>query len=169
MEDALQPGLGGFQLSDFHIKRMLLSPPNWQAYVPHAALAWQPVPFSTQDVNNVPNDDSRGVYSFVVQPGIAQHPNCSYLLYVGKVEDQSFRDRYRNYLTERNKGENARRVHVSRMLQKWDGFLWFYYAPVDEAALISPIEDALLAAYLPPANRRVPAEARYALAAALDV
>jgi hypothetical protein len=149
---------------------MFLSPPNWQAYVQHLQLAWQqPVPFSPGEVNNIPNDERRGVYSFVVQPNIAQHPNCSYLMYVGKVEDQSFRDRYRDYLYERRQGENSRRVHVSRMLQKWDGFLWFCYAPVNNAALISQIEDELLAAYLPPANRRFPAKVRFALAAALAV
>ena len=73
------------------------------------------------------------------------------------VKDQFFRDRYRQYLQERNAGDQSRRVHVTQMLLKWDGFLWFCYAAIDDKNAIVLAEDALLAAYLPPCNRRFPA------------
>lgn len=168
MDDVFEPKPTTFTISDYLVKRMILSPPNWQSYVAHTRLDWRPVLFSADTVDEVPNDE-RGVYSFVVQPGIAGHPACSYLLYVGKVETQVFRARYRQYLAEKAKGEGARRVHVTRMLQKWDGYLWFYYASIKAAELITSVEDALVAAYLPPGNREVPAEVRYALKSALDL
>lgn len=93
----------------------------------------------------------------MVQPGIANHPAISYLLYVGKVEKQGFRDRFRQYLNERVVGEKARRVHVTEMLDKWDGYLWFCFAAVDDQQAIEGVEDALLAAYLPPVNKDFPA------------
>lgn len=168
MEDALQAKKPVYTISDFLVKRMILSPNNWKSYTPHTTLAWEPIKFESGKLNEVP-DNLKGVYSFVVKPGLADHPSCSYLLYVGKVEDQDFRKRYKQYLQEKAAGEKARRVHIMRMLQKWDGFLWFYYAAIADVALIEKVEDALIAAYLPPANRRVPAEVNYALKAALDV
>jgi hypothetical protein len=46
------------------------------------------------------------------------------------------------------------------MLNKWPDHLWFYYAEVANTALIDDLEDALLAAYLPPFNQSFPAEVR---------
>jgi hypothetical protein len=73
------------------------------------------------------------------------------------VKDQFFRDRFRQYLQERAVGDASRRVHVTQMLMKWEGFLWFCYAAIADQEAIEPAEDALLAAYLPPCNRRFPA------------
>lgn len=96
------------------------------------------------------------MYSFVVQPGIAQHPNCSYLLYVGKTK-RTFRARYQEYLRDLNKdSQGTRRPHVTVMLQKWEKYLWFYYAHVDGEKLINQVETALIAAYLPPTNKDLP-------------
>ena len=113
---------------------------------------------------------TNGVYSFVVQPKIADHPNCSYLMYVGETEKQGFRARYRQYLREKKKGPLARkRIHVVRMLRKWDRHMWFLYAPVANSKLIQRIEDELIAAYLPPANREFPSSVRTAIKKLFDV
>lgn len=167
MDDPFEPSAVGFTLKDYKMERMILSPNRWAAFVCPVELAWQLIPFAANRVNDVPNN-AKGVYSFVVRPGIANHPDCSYLLYVGKVQDQAFRPRYRQYLHEKQKGQDARRVHVSRMLQKWDGYLWFCYAPIEDEALIGQVEDALIAAYLPSHNRTFPSHVRYDLKSTLE-
>jgi hypothetical protein len=100
----------------------------------------------------------------VVKPGIAHHPGCSYLLYVGKAEDQMLRTRFGQYFTEKSKGAQSRRPHVTEMLLKWDGFLWFYYAPIAKKGRIKHVEEQLLAAYLPPSNRTFPSKIRHSIA-----
>jgi hypothetical protein len=168
MDDPFETFDTVLDLKDYKVPRMILSPTQWATYRSSFELSWNPVRFSAKHLDSVPKNQ-RGVYSFVVQPGIAQHPLCSYLLYVGKVEKQVFRDRYKQYLSEQEKGHrDARRVHVTRMLQKWKDHLWFCYAPVDDDKLIAQIEDALLAAYLPSHNRDFPASIRKDHAAALE-
>jgi hypothetical protein len=126
-------------------------------------LTWHAVKFHSAHAARVP-EAKRGVYTFVVKPGIARHPSCSYLLYVGKAEKQALRARFCQYLTEKAKGEESRRPHVTEMLLKWDGFLWFYYAEVSKKTKIRIVEDQLLAAYLPPSNRTFPCTIRRAVA-----
>jgi len=167
MDDPFEPAAVEFTLKDYKMERMILSPNHWAAFACPIDLVWEPIRFAEECVNQVPNNE-RGVYSFVVKPGIANHPHCSYLLYIGKVKDQAFRARYRQYLHEQQKGQDARRVHVSRMLQKWDGHLWFCYAPIENEELIGAVEDALLAAYLPSHNRTFPSHVRYDLKSTLE-
>ena len=149
-------------LAEYHVKRMVLSPEHWRACSLPTRLAWQIVPFTKASADRVP-DDSKGVYTFLVQPGIADHPACSYLLYVGQTERQGFRARYQQYLRELRAGEESRRPHITEMLEKWDGHLWFCFAPVSRDDHITEIEDALLAGYLPPANKDFPAKVSRAL------
>ena len=150
-----KPSPAQWNLSDFHLKRMVLSPDHWRNYKTSLTLKWERVQFSRENASQIP-DDSVGVYTFLVQPGIAQHPECSYLLYVGKTE-RSFRSRYDSYLSDWKKGDRSTRPHVTEMLEKWQGFLWFSYAPITQANQIITVEDALLAAFLPPVNRDFPA------------
>lgn len=142
-------------LADFHIKRMILSPSQWKACQLPVDLRWKAVPFMDSYARQIP--ETCGVYTFLVQPGIANHPQCSYLLYVGKTEEQDFRRRYRQYLREKKVGDESRRPHMTEMLEKWDGFLWFCYASV-QCHLIDKVEKALLTAYLPPTNKDFPAK-----------
>lgn len=149
-------------LADYHVKRMVLSPFQWAACRLPVNLQWQAVRFTRGNRQQVPTN-SRGVYTFLVQPGIADHPCCSYLLYVGQTEGQNFRTRYSQYLREKRAGDQSARPHVTEMLQKWDGFLWFCYAAVNQNNLIEDIEDALLTAYLPPTNKDFPARVSRAI------
>jgi len=146
----------GRSLSDYHLKRMVLSPDHWRNCSLPVTLNWQILQFTEANADHVPNN-TKGIYSFLVQPGIAQHPSCSYLLYIGQTERQNFRERFRQYLRDWRAGSASRRVHITDMLEKWEGFLWFAYAPVQRDELIVPIEDALLSSYLPPANKDFPA------------
>ncbi len=139
-------------LADFHIKRMVLSPAHWKKCSLKVDLNWSFVHFTKSNKAHVPAD-KRGVYSFCVQPRIAKHPACSYLLYIGMVENQGFRARYEQYLADSQAGESSRRPHVTEMLEKWEGYLWFCYASIAKKDLIEKTEDKLLAAYLPPTNK----------------
>lgn len=142
---------------------MVLSPPQWQLCRLPVRLAWRTVKFQRANVRRVPNN-AKGIYTFVVKPGIANHPSCAYLMYVGKAEKQVLRDRFSQYFVEKDKGETSRRPHVTEMLLKWDDFLWFYYAEISDASKIKQVEDELLAAYLPPSNRTFPSKVRRAVA-----
>ena len=144
-------------LADFHLKRMVLSPFQWKACRLPLALNWRAVKFTTSNRARIPKT-SCGVYTFLVQPGIADHPCCSYLLYVGETERQNFRKRYGQYLRDKMAGDTSLRPHVTEMLQKWDGFLWFCYAEIKNFGLIEDVEKALLTAYLPPTNKDFPAK-----------
>jgi hypothetical protein len=143
-------------LADFHVKRMVLSPEHWRMGSLPVTLNWTAVAFDESNVEEIP-EDVRGVYSFVVQPGIAQHPACSYLLYIGMTSQQNFRTRFRQYIRDSKAGDTSRRAHITEMLEKWAGFLWFAYAPVLQEDLIIPIENTLLSSYLPPSNKEFPA------------
>jgi hypothetical protein len=145
---------GRRNFADFHIKRMVLFPYNWAMCRLPIKLNWQVVRFAEQYASRVPN--TCGVYSFLVQPGIANHRHCSYLLYVGETKDQNFRVRYRQYLRDKALGDKSRRPHVAEMLRKWDGYLWFCYARIKNTDAIEAIEEALLKAYLPPTNKDFP-------------
>ena len=153
----------GYTLPDFLLKRMVLSPTHWRAFASTEKLQWQAIQFDHKNLTTVP-DDQKGVYSFIIRPNIANHPECAYLMYVGMVEKQTFRERFGQYLDEQTAGEDSRRVHVTELLQKWGGYLWFCYAPIDAEERIKPMEDALLAAYLPPSNRRFPAKIKRQIA-----
>ena len=151
------PGRRKRNLAEFHVKRMVLSPFQWSACRLPVALHWKAVRFTSRNRKQIPTN-SCGVYTFLVQPGIANHPCCSYLLYVGETKDQDFRRRYGQYLRDKRASDESTRPHITEMLQKWDGFLWFCYARIDHNNLIEDVENALLTAYLPPANKDFPAK-----------
>ena len=163
MDDIFSKPSSAFRLSDFRLSRMVLSPTQWQSCKIPIKLSWRAVKFRRVNATRIPGN-ARGVYTFVVKPGVAEHPSCSYLMYVGKAEDQVLRDRFRQYFMEKARGEESRRPHVTDMLLKWDGFLWFYYAEISNKTEIKGVEEQLLAAYLPPSNRTFPGTIRRAVA-----
>lgn len=79
-----------FALGDYRLTRLVLSPEHWKKFSSPSKLIWGGTKFKPSNAKNVP-DGKSGVYSFVVQPNIAEHPACAYLMYVGKAEKQSLR------------------------------------------------------------------------------
>jgi hypothetical protein len=145
------------KMGDFHMKRMFLYPKMWADFsLPSGvSLSWNVMRFGDDNSEHVFNSYG-GVYSFVVQPEIALHPLCSYLLYVGRTK-RHFRARYQEYVRDLNKDPlETRRPHVTVMLQKWEKYLWYCYARVDGEQLIKQTETALISAYLPPTNKDLP-------------
>lgn len=133
-----------------------LMPDNWKSYSPQVKLNWEIAKFDEQQAASIPNN-SGGVYTFVVIPKVADHPYCSYLMYVGRVQQgNNFRKRYREYLKEKNDPKG--RPLVQLMLQLWEEHLWFCYARIDETANISDVENSLIKALDPVINVEYPAE-----------
>lgn len=144
------------KLADFQINRMVLYPTQWAQFkLPSSiSLNWTCVRFGRDSYSIIP-DSYGGVYTFIVKPEIANHPFCSYLLYVGKAN--KFRQRYNKYLNNYDKNAiETDHPHVTAMLQKWDKYLWFCYARIDQQNLIKRVEDKLIQAYLPPTNKMIP-------------
>jgi hypothetical protein len=143
------------KMSDFKIDRMLLYPKQWKNYtspIGHT-LSWEPVKFQLGNALDVP-DHLGGVYSFVVRPEIADHPQCAYIMYIGKAV--KFRSRYYAYQAYfRGKIWEAKQPHVAEMIQKWSDYLWFYYAEVSDVSLIETTETCLIHTFTPPANRDI--------------
>lgn len=158
MYDIIKNTTTAYNLSDFRLWRVVLAPAHWSRCTLGAELKWCGVKFEQGNIQSIPKNS--GVYTFVVKPGIANHPSCSYLLYVGKAEKQVLRARFKQYFKERQNGDYSRRPHVTEMLRKWEGYLWFYYAKVPKRMTTKEVEDQLLAAYLPPSNRTFPCSVR---------
>jgi hypothetical protein len=131
-----------------------LSKDHWNELTLPLVLDWTVEKFETISKASIP-DNKRGVYSFVIEPGIANHPRCSYLVYVGMVEKdgRSFKKRFNEYLNDQ-KGLKTRRLNIHDLLSRWEGHIWFCYAPVADSTLIATIEEALIDAFIPPFNKR---------------
>lgn len=134
-----------------HEHHFILWPRQWEKY--HDTHNWKICRLNEMEKDQIPNRS--GVYSLLVQPGIANHPACSYLMYVGKTK--SLRRRFMDYLNER-KCETGR-PKIFRVLNKYKDYVCFCYTTVRKDDL-SGVEDNLLVAYIPPNNDQYPAEIR---------
>ena len=133
-----------------------MSPGLWDQLTLPQPLDWKRVNFDETSPCQIPNDRI-GVYAFVLEPEVA-NLNLAYLLYIGKTTD-SFRARFRKYKRHQVE-EKTRRLVVKLMLTTWPGRVAFYYALVEDEKLVRPIEDALIAAFKPPACLQHPATVR---------
>lgn len=149
--DPVQSTLEG--LKRYNVSRFVLSPTRWGLYDSAIPLSWNAVKFDKSEKENLPTG-KQGVYTFIVKPGIANHPACAYLLYVGKTEKQGFRTRFLDYFREPDRPK-ARQA-VKAMIGLWGNHLWFCYAPVDDIAQIDALERKLIDSYVPPINQEYP-------------
>ena len=136
--------------------RFTLSPDLWDGLSLTQTLEWHRVKFASTSVVQVP-DDLMGVYSFVVEPNIANH-SVAYLLYIGKTT-RNFRTRFREYLRHQTE-ERTNRLRVQHMLRTWPDHLSFYYAPIADRDIVKIVEDELIIAFKPPVPRAYPARIR---------
>lgn len=139
-------------LKKYQVERMVLSPKHWATCSVPVQLKWTTVKYEKSQRDKLPQ--KQGVYTFVVKPGIVDHPDCSYLLYVGQTEAQNLRTRFLQYFSEERKAKG--REHIKYMARLWRKQLWFCCAPVDNPTLIADIERSLLKAFVPPLNRDFP-------------
>lgn len=138
-----------------HRYEFFLWPRLWKADAISDSFDWATHPFNHDQIEKIPAQP--GVYSFVIKPGLVSHPECSFLMYVGKTE-RTLRERFQEYFVEQR--NMSRRPKIVRLLNKYQGFLFFCCSVIDEADQIGSIEQKLIGAYLPPCNDQFPASIR---------
>ena len=131
----------------------VLVPERINGFACETPLNWASVPFQPDSVNKV--SEKPGIYAFILRSDAANLPPHGYIMYVGiakKRKRQSFlRQRFREYLREKDKAEEPKRSHISDMLRRWQGLIHFHFATVEDGAeLLDKIEIALNDALLPP-------------------
>jgi excinuclease UvrABC nuclease subunit len=112
---------------------------------------WKSHKLEKSTTNNIP--DQAGIYTLLIQPGIAGHPACSYLMYVGRTK--SLRRRFRDYLNKEKLSSG--RPKIFRLLNKYSDYLWFCYTII-ETETLQNTEKELIEAYVPPCNDQIPAK-----------
>ena len=142
-----------------HEYSFCLWPRLWQQYAENSGYIfnWEERKFLASEANNVP--EGPGLYTFVIQPSIANHPANSYLMYVGKTK-RTLRQRFKEYLREMQR--ESGRPKIVRLLNKYADNTVFCYSSVQEsAATLSQMEKALMGALIPPCNKeQLPAKVR---------
>jgi hypothetical protein len=126
---------------------------KWEEYVDPLTLEWKSCKLIESEKVHIPKES--GIYTLIVQPGIASHPACSYLIYVGQTN--SLHRRFGEYLNERN--NETGRPKVTWWLRRYPQHIWFYFSSVEKLQL-NNVENSLLSAYFPPANDQYPASVR---------
>lgn len=124
-------------------EHFILWPRQWRKY--KRSHVWQNEKLETARAAQIP--DRSGIYTLVLQPGIARHPSCSYLMYVGKTT--SLKTRFRKYLGMERRANG--RPRMSYFLNKYNMYICFCYTFVTRKRL-GDTEDRLMKAYLPPLN-----------------
>jgi hypothetical protein len=132
-----------------HEHTFLLWPRLWQEYTESHGFSfdWEEHQFLSSEAGNIPNEP--GLYTFVIQPNVANHPSCSYLMYLGKTK--KLRRRFRDYLRE--KRLEIGRPKVVNLLNKYPYHTCFCYAVVEDSSILTEMEKALLGAFVPPINK----------------
>lgn len=126
---------------------------QWENYRDDYQLSWETKRLDGAEKGGVPNEP--GVYTLVLKPGIANHPECAYLMYVGKAK--SLRRRFGDYLSEELRRSPRRRPKIFRAIRKYPDHIYFCFARIP-AAHITAAEHVLIDAYIPPLNNRFSAE-----------
>ena len=101
----------------------------------------------------------RGVQGFTVllfSLEIADHPHCSYLMYVGMTE-RPLRERFREYFSEKRDATKSR-PKLLKLLNVYEDYLHFCCSVIEETERIEEVEKALLNTFIPPCNDEYPAE-----------
>jgi hypothetical protein len=138
-----------------HTYKITLWPKRWKAYANPLALNWTPVPLDdvTRKARAIP--EVSGIYTLLIQPGIANHPCCSFLLYVGQTKN--LYSRFGQYLTSEKK--ETGRPKIFRLLNLYEGHIKFCFTLVPQKDL-DAVEDDLTDAYLPYCNDKFTADLR---------
>lgn len=145
------------EMKDFTC-RFILFPEKWVAYPGRVAvLKWQRVKFDANIRRRLPAD-KHGIYSFILEPAVAAHSAVGYMLYIGKADKLSLRDRCSKYLYEAHDPKG--RVLVQEMLERWPQNLWLHFTTLEDTGCISQLESDLLEAFIPPFNHEFPATIR---------
>lgn len=115
-------------------------------------LEWNSVKYGDEEIERVP-DDKRGVYAFAICYESSNLPRHGYILYIGiagRNSNRSLRERYKDYLNQRNVMKRAR---IALMIGNWHSVLRFFYSPIADSVSsdeLQELEKKLNGAFLPP-------------------
>ena len=112
-------------------------------------LQWDYVNFAKVNQDQIPDD--AGVYMFIVHPQAANIKCHSIILYFGRTK--SLRDRFRDYVEERDGGRKEDRQSIVQMLSIYKNRVQFGIAVVNYYRT-EVIEDLLIFALTPCCNTR---------------
>ena len=126
-----------------HQYEFTLWPVRWTTYT--EMHEWRLSRLANSESGNIPNVP--GIYTLLAMPGIANHPGCSYLMYVGKTN--LLRRRFGEYLNKERR--KTGRPKMFRFLNKYSDQVWFCFTTVDAASLEN-VENGLKDAFIPPLN-----------------
>ena len=132
------------------LQAFVLWPQQWRRCAALRGVVWRKIKYVPRQIRTLPNEP--GIYAFVVSPSVVGTPDFNYLLYIGKAERQTLKQRCRQYRYESRRPKP--RVHIVRMLRNWRNHLHLYYAPVPGD--VTAVEERLLAAFIPPCNPDLP-------------
>ncbi len=142
-----------------HEHTFYLWPKLWQEYIENTdyTLTWSKCKFIDSEADNIPQQP--GLYTFIIQPCIANHPLNSYIMYIG-MTSRTLRQRFKEYHSEMRR--ETGRPKIVRMLTKYPNNTYFCYTIVRESSSeLKDKEKALMAAWIPPCNLpRLPARVR---------
>lgn len=133
----------------FHEYRFCLWPRLWREYdrTHGYQFTWVESRFLANGANNVPEEP--GLYTFLIQPNIANHPANSYLMYIGMTK--KLRNRYKDYLKEMRR--ETGRPRIVNLLNKYpDNTIFCYTVVHDNPAALKALERAFKDALVPPCN-----------------
>lgn len=142
------------------IMEFTLMPEAWQNFRSKEndfPCSWKMIKLDELNKNNPELTTESGIYTLLVQPAIASHPACSYLMYVGQTHN--LQQRFLNYL--RREKRIRKRPKVLRLLNIYFEQIWFCFTKIS-ANQLDDYEKALMNAYIPPINdkNQLPAEIR---------
>ena len=130
-----------------------LWPTGWENYPAPIPLNWKSVKFEKKNRKTIP--ENQGIYAFFVKPQVADFQCHAYLMYIGETgqdSDNNLRKRFSEYFSYKT---NHKRPHIHRLLNKWDGYLYFHYAEIPENVMnLNALETMLLDTFMPPYNLR---------------
>ena len=132
-----------------HSFKFTLWPQQWATYP--ESHQWQLTKLDISKRDGIP--DSPGIYTLLVKPDVADHPVCSYMMYVGQTV--SLRRRFGEYLNKERKPDG--RPKIFTFLDMYPNNVWFCFTLVQSSSLDS-VESGLRDAYVPPLNENFAGE-----------
>jgi hypothetical protein len=131
-----------------HVYGFTLWPRLWDVFDNTLNFSWSKKLFAKSVLNEIPQKS--GVYTFVIEPHIADHPSCAFLVYAGRTKN--LRERFKQYIEV----QERRRRHSPKVefgLSQYLGYryLFFYYSFHDEK-ILEQYEQGLLNGFAPPWN-----------------
>ncbi len=126
-----------------------LPPHQWRACKLNISLSWDFVRFERQNRRHIPKQ--RGIYAFVVKPGVPETFDHGYLLYIGQAGGSSSRTLYDRYADYMSPSQIIKRPRINLMMANWKDHLYFYFAPIqDRRRNLEAIEVTLNDTFIPP-------------------